>query len=280
MLLHSCRRVLPALLALSVLAGAWTVVGSTPQAHAVQAPPVVTQVLAPGPSAARAVLPVAFPPARNAPKYVATLGSTGAVVRKVQRVVRVPVDGVYGPKTAKAVRVWQGHHRLPTTGNVDAATWAKINAAAAARQPRPAVPKAVHGPTSWTALNHSIGRIPGYRSGIATWIVTARYGHWGTSDLGNGDIFISPAVPASRLYSVAVHEYAHALASVDYGRDWRAMDAGIDRWFGANGRLSREWSADCMARLDGATWTHYTPCSSAHWRQGARLLLAGRRLPG
>ncbi|NMM22492.1 MAG: hypothetical protein HHJ11_03140 [Phycicoccus sp.] len=42
-------------------------------------------------------------------------------------------------------------------------------------------PKIVRGPTSWTLLNQAIARIPNYRSGVATWVVTNQYGHWGVS---------------------------------------------------------------------------------------------------
>lgn len=62
------------------------------------------------------------------------------------------------------------------------------------------------GPSSWALLNQAIARIPHYRPGVATWVVTARYGHWGATDLSNGSISISPFVPASRVYDVATHE--------------------------------------------------------------------------
>jgi hypothetical protein len=128
-------------------------------------------------------------------------------------------------------------------------------------------------------LNQAISRIPNYRPGVATWTVTARFGHWGTTDLGNGRVYISPTVPASRLYSVVAHEYGHALASKNWGWNWRAADAAMNRWFGGGALSARERAADCMARVQGATWTHYTICTSTRWRQGARTLLAGRRLP-
>jgi hypothetical protein len=138
---------------------------------------------------------------------------------------------------------------------------------------------AVQGPTSWAALNRAIGRIPSYRPGVATWTVTARFGHWGTTDLGNGRVYISPTVPASRLYSVVAHEYGHALASKNWGWNWRAADAAMNRWFGGGTPTGRERAADCMALVQGATWTNYTACTSTRWRQGARTLLAGKRLP-
>jgi hypothetical protein len=138
---------------------------------------------------------------------------------------------------------------------------------------------AVVGPTSWAALNRAISRIPNYRPGVATWSITTRFGHWGTTDLGNGRVYISPTVPAARLYSVVAHEYGHALVSKNWGWNWRAADAALNRWFGGRTPSARERAADCMARVQGATWTHYTTCTSTRWRQGARTLLAGKRLP-
>jgi hypothetical protein len=139
--------------------------------------------------------------------------------------------------------------------------------------------KIVRGPTSWTLLNQAIARIPNYRSGVATWVVTNRYGHWGATDLANGDIYISPSIPASKVYAVASHEYAHARTLYNYGWNLRAANIALNAWFGGGDVAARERAADCMAIAQGATWTNYTSCQNAHWRQGSRILLAGRRLP-
>ena len=182
--------------------------------------------------------PALLPDLSAPPKYVATLGSRGVNVRTVKRFEAASQGGI--------------DVRHSVGGD--------------------------HATTSWPALNRAIASIPVFSSGVATWVVTARYGHWGATDLGTGRIYISPRVPASKLYAVAVHEYAHALASHTYRRDWRAMGAAMDRWYGGGPVTGRERAADCMAKIDGATWTHYTSCRNAHWRAGARLLLAGRRL--
>jgi len=226
-----------------------------------------------------AAKPVAFAQGAQAIKYVATIGSKGAVVVTIQRVVGIPGDGVYGPKTVKALRAWQARNGLPVTGNVDAATWRKITAAAAQLPKGTTSAPNVHGPTSWALLNQAIARIPNYRPGVATWVVTSRYGHWGATDLGNGNIYISPNVPASKVYSVASHEYAHARTFYNYGWNWQAADVALNRWFGGGSLLARERAADCMAIAQGATWTNYTSCQDEHWRQGSRILLAGQRLP-
>lgn len=135
------------------------------------------------------------------------------------------------------------------------------------------------GPTSWALLNQAIARITGHRPGVATWVVTARYGHWGATDLSNGRISISPYVPASRVYDVASHEYGHARAAYDYGWNQQTADAALGAWFGGGTTAARERAADCMAIAQGATWTNYTSCQNEHWRQGAHILLAGQRLP-
>jgi len=54
------------------------------------------------------------------------VGSKGATVSVVQTRVGVKADGVFGPITEKAVKVWQGKNALPVTGVVDESTWLKI----------------------------------------------------------------------------------------------------------------------------------------------------------
>lgn len=73
------------------------------------------------------------------PGYTLKLGSRGEAVRTVQTflnriaqnyplIPKVAVDGIYGPATANAVKVFQGIFNLPQTGEVDLATWFKISA--------------------------------------------------------------------------------------------------------------------------------------------------------
>lgn len=67
-----------------------------------------------------------------------TVGSRGDSVRTIQNqlntisnnypaIGKLTVDGVYGPKTAEAVRTFQRVFSLPVTGIVDRATWYKIS---------------------------------------------------------------------------------------------------------------------------------------------------------
>ncbi len=72
------------------------------------------------------------------PGYSLTIGSSGDKVRQLQnqlnRIARnypaiptVTADGVYGPKTAEAIRVFQGVFNLPQTGVTDYATWYEVS---------------------------------------------------------------------------------------------------------------------------------------------------------
>ena len=75
---------------------------------------------------------------KSFPGYDLTIGSSGNEVRSIQEylnrisqnyplIPKVAQDGVFGPKTAEAVSVFQGVFNLPKTGIVDYATWYKIS---------------------------------------------------------------------------------------------------------------------------------------------------------
>ncbi len=72
------------------------------------------------------------------PGYELTIGSTGEKVRQLQNqlntiskgyplIPKVAADGVYGEKTAEAVRTFQKVFNLPQTGVVDYPTWYRIS---------------------------------------------------------------------------------------------------------------------------------------------------------
>lgn len=125
--------------------------------------------------------------------------------------------------------------------------------------------------TGWAALDAAIARIPHYYPGIAQWHVGDR-GAWGATQLDTGDIWIAPRTPLADLYSVVVHEYGHAISGHLYGGFYPAQDAA-DRLFGQQGEYGLEVEADCMARVEGATFTNYTPCANNTWRAYARVLV-------
>lgn len=72
------------------------------------------------------------------PGYNLNIGASGDKVLQIQQqlnriaqnypaIPRVTADGVYGPRTAEAVRVFQGVFNLPQSGIVDYPTWYKIS---------------------------------------------------------------------------------------------------------------------------------------------------------
>lgn len=62
----------------------------------------------------------------TAASVIARSGSRGAVVAAIQRKVGVGADGVFGPRTAVAVKAWQRRAHLPATGVVDLTTYNKM----------------------------------------------------------------------------------------------------------------------------------------------------------
>jgi hypothetical protein len=151
--------------------------------------------------------------------------------------------------------------------------------AAAAPAAHHTAPKAPSGPTDWSTLNTAIARLPGYHAGDAKWVVEAHGSHWATANWYTGVIYISRTVPDSYVYSVAVHEWSHLVSVADYGGDVTAAVAAMHSYFGGAGLLGAERAADCMARLQGATFTAYTSCTDPTWREGARRLINGKKLP-
>lgn len=72
------------------------------------------------------------------PGYNLAIGSSGDKVRQLQMqlnriaqnypaIPRINADGIYGPRTAEAVRVFQGVFNLPQTGVTDYATWYEVS---------------------------------------------------------------------------------------------------------------------------------------------------------
>ncbi len=143
--------------------------------------------------------------------------------------------------------------------------------AAAPRVRRPAA-------TPEQLMRRAINRLPNYRSGVAEFILKPGLSNWGIADLTNGIIYIAPRVPAKRMYDVVAHEWAHVLSMTAYDGDVQAALDAMNAYYGGSGLAGAEKAPDCMARELGATWTHYTSCSKASWRTGARRLLAGQAL--
>ena len=57
------------------------------------------------------------------PSHVLHIGSHGPLVRRLQRLIGVRADGVFGPHTRHAVERFQHRHHLAVTGRVGGRTW-------------------------------------------------------------------------------------------------------------------------------------------------------------
>jgi hypothetical protein len=145
--------------------------------------------------------------------------------------------------------------------------------------PRPAPRRVVSTRlTPQQLLDRAVAALPNFHTGDAVFVLKPGLGSWGLTNMGAGIVYISPTVPADRMYSVVAHEWGHVLSAKPYKPDVMAGVNAMDAWFGASGMAGAERAADCIARLLGATWTNYTPCTNTHWRDGARKLLAGQPL--
>ena len=145
--------------------------------------------------------------------------------------------------------------------------------------PRPKAVAVVRTPTLTPAqlMQRAIDRLPDVRPGDVVFILKPGLDSWGLAEL-HGTVWISPRVPARRMYDVVAHEWSHVLSAKAYGGDVQLAVAEMNRYFGGTGITGAERAADCMARLLGATWTHYTSCSDSRWRAGAKRLLARQPL--
>jgi len=178
---------------------------------------------------------------------------------------------------ARANKAPRTTHATATPTRAHPAAGRAATRAAAKVKPRPARHTATR-PSYAATLNSAVARIPTYRACTVRWVISRAYAFWGTADWYHGVLYVSPDVPRSKLYDVAVHEWSHELSVLDYAGDVAAATAAMNGWFGGSGLVGAERAADCMSILQGATWTHYTTCTNAHWRAGARRLVSGQRL--
>jgi hypothetical protein len=79
-----------------------------------------------GPAVATAHRSRASEPAEVAGQRLLSLGSTGSAVKALQRALRLPVDGDFGPRTERAVRTFQARHGLMVDGLVGPKTLAAL----------------------------------------------------------------------------------------------------------------------------------------------------------
>jgi peptidoglycan hydrolase-like protein with peptidoglycan-binding domain len=79
------------------------------------------------------VLALAGPPASAGAKPLKR-GAHGTSVKRLQRGLGLPADGVFGPGTARALKRFQRRHLLPEDGIAGPATWDMIRRSRAARR--------------------------------------------------------------------------------------------------------------------------------------------------
>lgn len=72
----------------------------------------------------------------HASPLILRLGSSGAAVQRLQEVLEIQADGVFGPSTDEAVRRFQGNASLIVDGVVGDRTWAALKAGKGARPPK------------------------------------------------------------------------------------------------------------------------------------------------
>ncbi len=84
--------------------------------------------------AAAAVLALASATASPADAKPLKRGAHGAAVKRLQRGLGLPADGIFGPGTARALKRFQRRHLLPADGIAGPATWDMIRLSRAAKR--------------------------------------------------------------------------------------------------------------------------------------------------
>ena len=217
-----------------------------------------------------ALITLAVRPAEAASSWSFAAGDTPALSRQAAPVAHVSTG--HAPKHRRVLRRHRAlrHPAAPRPSRQRESSTHTAAVHRAVREPS--------GPTGWAQLDSAIARIPSYRAHSARWVVSSRYGHWGTADWYHDTLYIEPTVPSAYLYDVAVHEWSHELSVIDYNGNVAVAVAAMNRYFGGSGLIGAERAADCMAILQGARWTHYTMCTNTYWRAGAAVLLRRHQL--
>ena len=129
-------------------------------------------------------------------------GSTGGAVAKIQRLIGVKADGIFGPKTTAAVRVWQRQHNLTPDGIVGPETLGKMFGL-------PHHPTGIYTPWDWAGslLSH-LHYEDTYtrRLNLVAW-AAGEGGHWLNTALYNPLDTTQPEPGASSINSVGVRAY-------------------------------------------------------------------------
>jgi len=123
----------------------------------------------------------------------------------IQRVVGVTPDGVYGPLTAAAVKVWQRAHGLAVTGVVDSVTWALM---------KPVIPPLMGNDVSWPQCPKGMGIPSRPTEGKAMPPASAKFIVIG---LTNGPGFYpNPCLDAQAVWAKSHHVHTAAYSMTTY----------------------------------------------------------------
>ena len=83
-----------------------------------------------------ATAPVPAAQASRVPHRVLHIGDQGQLVRRLQHLLHVPADGIFGHRTRHAVRTFQRRHHLLSDGQVGTHTWRALLRGSGARHRR------------------------------------------------------------------------------------------------------------------------------------------------
>lgn len=190
-----------------------------------------------------------------------------ANVRKAPSTAAEIVDRLARGTAVNATPVAGGAwYRIEAGRYIAAPVVSRTKPAPAPPTTHPSVPKSV---TPKQRLDACIDQVDPNRT--AKWFLQSK-GPWGQTWIPVEEVYISPAVPPTKVCDVVRHEWMHVLQS-------RAWGLGLfdetNRILGTSGRAAVDQVADCGAELLGAKWVNYG-CRSAAERKLAADLLAGK----
>jgi peptidoglycan hydrolase-like protein with peptidoglycan-binding domain len=169
-------------------------------------------------------------------------GSEGPAVASVQRALGISPDGVYGPRTAEAVRTYQEAHGLLVDSIVGPQTWGSLGLGTWSGSPTAAVAKAASsgGHTSVSDVQKAVGVSADGVFGPQT---ARAVKHWQAAHGLTADGIVGPATaqalglaaPSSPLREARRHRAAHAHhASTSSGQSGTTSVSDVQRALGVS----------------------------------------------
>jgi peptidoglycan hydrolase-like protein with peptidoglycan-binding domain len=148
----------------------WSVIGVHGQAELTPPASALPKTPAPKETAIAATSDTGLTPGSGGAQGVAPAPATGATaVEWLQRALKLPVDGEFGPETEAAVRRLQARHGLTVDGVVGPSTWAVIGVPAAETLTPP--PSALVAPSTGGGSQSGDAGTPGAGGGEAESII-------------------------------------------------------------------------------------------------------------